>query len=316
MTAPELLVRLREVAAEALPLPGHGATAARHRRLMEVGREDLSFAKLAEAHWDAMAILAEAGCSAVPGALYAVWASEVPGEPLRLVPCDRGYSVSGRKAFCSGAGLVDRALVTVQTAGNAPEQRLVEIDLRLNAERLQFDGSAWATEAFRLTQTGAVTFASAAIGEEALVGGPGWYLERPGFWHGACGPAACWAGGAGGLLHAARASRRDDPHTLAHLGAMEANVWALEACLQVAGEAIDRCPQDRAAAHRLALQVRHLVEVLATDVLRRFARAYGPFPLAMNADTARRYAELDLFLRQSHAERDLEVLGRLAKSQG
>jgi hypothetical protein len=59
-----------------------------------------------------------------------------------------------------------------------------------------------------------------------------------------------------------------------------------------------------------ALRVRHLIEQTCTDTLRRFARAYGPHPLTMIGDTSRRYHELDLYLRQSHAERDLESLGR------
>ena len=56
--------------------------------------------------------------------------------------------------------------------------------------------------------------------------------------------------------------------------------------------------------------LRHLVEQECTNILRRLPRAYGPYPLAMNEQTARRYQELDLYLRQSHAERDLESLGR------
>ena len=59
-----------------------------------------------------------------------------------------------------------------------------------------------------------------------------------------------------------------------------------------------------------ALTVRHLVEQACTEVLRRLARAYGPHPLAMDEDVSRRYQELDLYLRQSHAERDLEALGK------
>lgn len=64
-----------------------------------------------------------------------------------------------------------------------------------------------------------------------------------------------------------------------------------------------------------ALTVRHLVEQACTDILRRLARAYGPHPLAMEEDVSRRYQELDLYLRQSHAERDLESLGH-ALQQG
>ena len=32
-------------------------------------------------------------------------------------------------------------------------------------------------------------------------------------------------------------------------------------------------------------------------VLRRFARAYGPYPLAMNKDVSQHYQELGLYLR-------------------
>jgi hypothetical protein len=84
MNAEFLATRLRELVVEQLPLPGTGNTAERHFRLMQIGREDLSLAKLAEAHWDAVSILAEAGRPAEPGALYGVWASEIPGKALRL----------------------------------------------------------------------------------------------------------------------------------------------------------------------------------------------------------------------------------------
>ena len=61
MNADELNHRLMEIREELLPLPGKGNTAERHRRLFKIGREDLSLAKLAEGHWDALAILAENG---------------------------------------------------------------------------------------------------------------------------------------------------------------------------------------------------------------------------------------------------------------
>jgi hypothetical protein len=38
--------------------------------------------------------------------------------------------------------------------------------------------------------------------------------------------------------------------------------------------------------------------------------ANGPHPLAFDGEISSRYQELDLHLRQSHAERDLESLGR------
>ena len=314
MTTESLLERLRALAAEALPLPGAGDTAGRHRRLFEVGREDLSLAKLAEAHWDAVAILAEAGRAPAPGAIYAVWASEAPGKGLSLEAAPGGYRLHGSKMFCSGAGLVTRALVSV----TAPEQLLLEIDLDQPAGAITIDLSQWQTDAFRLTHTGSLQFASAHVDKDAILGpenfSENWYVERPGFWHGACGPAACWAGGAAGLLDYAQASSRSDPHTLAHLAAIHSNVWATRSFLETAGAEIDREPDNIPAARQRALCVRHLVEQACVDTLRRFARAYGPAPLAMHEPTARRYQEIDLFLRQSHAERDLEGLGALLRA--
>jgi hypothetical protein len=108
----------------------------------------------------------------------------------------------------------------------------------------------------------------------------------------------------------ALAQSQHDAHTLAHLGAMYADAWAMRAYLESAGDEIDQSPADAEQACTRALTVRHLVEQACSDVLRRFARAYGPRPLAFDREASRRYQELELYIRQSHAERDLESLGR------
>lgn len=305
MTTEELQHAFAEVCTTPLPFPGAGETAQRHLHLFDIARRDVSLAKLAEAHWDALAILAEAGRTPHPGALYAVWASEIPGKPLHVTE----NRLFGEKAFCTGYGLVGRALVTV----GGEDARLLDVDVSPGSATHGSSGQ-WHTEAFRMTNTGAVHFDGLSLEEGSTVGDPGFYVRRPGFWHGACGPAACWGGGAAGLLLYAEQSGRRDPHTLAHLAAMHANVWATRSLLRTAGEEIDREPHDARGAHQRALTLRHLIEQLATDTLRRFARAYGPSPLAMHEPMARRYHEVDIFLRQSHGERDLEALAMLMKA--
>lgn len=297
-----LIARLREAVAETVALPGGGQTAERHQRLFEIGCEDLSLARLVEAHWDAVAILAEAGHIAEVGALYGVWAAETPDKKLRM----DGMTITGQKPFCSGAGIVDRALVTVID----PEEHLVDVDLRHGGVR--FDDGAWKTSAFAETKTSLAAFDGVAVKSADIIGKAGFYLRRPGFWHGACGPAACWAGGAAGLLHWASSQKRNDPHTLAHLGAMEATVWSMKAVLRVAGDEIDAAWNQDGSAQMRALSVRHIVEQGCTDVIRRLGRAYGPHPLAMDEIVSRRIQELDLYVRQSHAERDLAALGQLS----
>jgi alkylation response protein AidB-like acyl-CoA dehydrogenase len=311
VTKGALVIQLRKTVAEEIPLPGGGNTSGRHRSLFEIGRMDLSLARMAEAHWDAVAILRENGSNPKSDCLYGVWASERPGQSLTLERNHDSFLINGKKMFCSGAGLVDRALITV----GVPEPQLVDVDLRSNARFLQIDDSNWKTNAFRETHTSTVTFQNLPVTPEEIIGAPGWYLQRPGFWHGACGPAACWAGGAAGLVDYANEQSREDPHTLAHLGAMRASIWASLSYLDSAGREIDAAPQDRESALVRALTVRHLIEQACTDILRRLPRAYGPHPVAMDEKISKRYQELDLYLRQSHAERDLEALGRASRSR-
>jgi hypothetical protein len=92
----------------ALPFPGAGETPARHRALYEVGRTDLSLARLVEAHIDAASIFNEAGRVPRKRALYGVWASEGAGEPMTGQRDGRdGLLMNGAKDFCSGAGIVE-----------------------------------------------------------------------------------------------------------------------------------------------------------------------------------------------------------------
>jgi hypothetical protein len=96
---------------------------------------------------------------------------------------------------------------------------------------------------------------------------------------------------------------------------MEASVWGLRSLLDKAGEEIDLASDDVKSAQMRASRLRALVEQQGSDLLRRFARAYGPYPLAMDRQISRRYLEVDLYLRQWHAERDLETLGRMVHEE-
>jgi hypothetical protein len=149
------------------------------------------------------------------------------------------------------------------------------------------------------------------------VGGPGEYVDRPGFWHGSIGVAACWFGGAIGvadtLLDTAR-KRPPDPHALAHLGAVDAAIAAAGNQLRAAARCIDADPVQPVPI--LARRTRAVVEACASLVLDRVGRALGAGPLCLDAGHARRVADLTVYLRQSHAERDLAELGALVLDAG
>ena len=115
------------------------------------------------------------------------------------------------------------------------------------------------------------------------------------------------------LCHAPKAGRRS------YAGTLRRNVrvpMGLRSYLDRAGQEIDADPTNVNEAEIRALSLRHLIEQLCTDVLRRIPRAFGPLPLAMDEAISLRYQELDLYLRQSHAERDLERIGTTIRQRG
>lgn len=303
-----LLRRLHHDGVLELPRPGTGRTADRHLALMDIAhRFPVGVGRLAEAHCDAVAILREAEREPRPGALYGVWASNGGGSGPTL----SGNVLDGSKSFCSGLGIVDRALMTVHDERGGSV--LLDVDARRD-DTVAHDITGWSTWALTDTNTGSVTYRNHEVDDDAVVGGPDWYLQRPGFWHGACGPAACWAGSTSGVVAAARSITRDDPHQLAHLGAMEAIEWALRALLVQAGQEIDASPGDALLGERRARSLRHTTERLCADVLDRFGRAFGPRPFTTDPVLAQRVADTHLFLRQHHGERELGALADVART--
>ena len=294
--------------------PGWGETRARVAALRAVGRRDLCLARLVEPHLDAAAILTEADAAPpAAGELWAVWASRSSTPPLLQPHADGradGYELSGVQPFASGALVCDVALVSVADATTGDEL-LARVDLRHGRVdgSVRADTAGWQTPAFAATTTATVTFDSVVIAPDAIVGPPGHYLQRPGFWHGALGPAAVWAGGAEGLLDAAERLPCRSVHERVGLGELRALVWSLQAQLDRAADDADAAPGDAEAARVRALVVRHLVERQCTRVIEVFTRTYGPRPLAFDSEVIARVQELQLYLRQVHHGADLEELG-------
>jgi alkylation response protein AidB-like acyl-CoA dehydrogenase len=294
-----------------LPLPGSGRTAVRWRKLTALTAVDVVAGRLAEAHVDAAAILAELGGTAPqPGQWWAVWASESPQAVLTAAETDDGVELSGTKAWCSGAGLCTHSLVTARRPDG--DRGLYAVDLRSVGVHPLEDN--WHNVGMSDSDTRTVQFNAAPA---TAVGEPGAYLGRPGFWYGAIGVAACWLGGAKAVaapLYRAVAeygAAADDAHAQTHLGAVDAALTAAEAVLTWAACRVD-ADIDCGGAELIARRARAVVETAVQEAIIRTGRALGPGPLVADAEHARRVADLTVYVRQSHAERDLAALGRSA----
>lgn len=309
----EVLKTLAGAGLDALPRPGSGRTLERWQALADIAAADLSLVKLFEGHTDAQAILAEADSASDVGTTWGMWAAEAPG--ARVTFTERGggaCALKGTKAWCSGARHLDRGLLTVWRADGAGPF-LAAVDLRQPG--VGFDGMHWQAVGMSATDSHDVTFDDALA---RLVGIERFYLSRPGFWQGGAGIAACWHGAACALADALRQRTEEAPdagwHRLLALGEIDRTLSANAALLREAAAWIDANPD--ADARAIALRTRAAAEEGAERVLRHVTRALGATPLCRDAAFARMAADLPVFIRQSHGDRDLVALGQALLGDG
>ncbi|RYZ12075.1 MAG: acyl-CoA dehydrogenase [Comamonadaceae bacterium] len=273
----------------------------------------LPLVKLYEGHTDALAILSELAAPPAPaGSRWGTWCAEPPS--ARVTVTALAASTDGRaagpsavrldgvKAWCSGARTVSHAVLSGWNGAGEPCLVAVAMD----RPGVRVVDSGW--QAVGMAATGSLDVHFDGV-EAIAVGRPGDYVGRPGFWQGGAGIAACWYGGAQGIAETARQAARgkSEPHMLAHLGAIDAALAAAAAVLRETAEWIDAHPATDARLP--ALRARAVVEAAALTVMHHAGRALGAGPLCRDARLAGAMADLPVFLRQSHAERDLAALG-------
>jgi alkylation response protein AidB-like acyl-CoA dehydrogenase len=311
------IVLARRVGKSAPP-PGGGNTAERWEQLATLAAVDLTAARVAEAHLDALAILGEADvraeqCLSVMGAgpesTWGVFAAEGPGVRLQArAPSSNQdtWSLEGTKPWCSLAGTLSHALVTAHTS--AGHRRLFAVALRDPA--VEIVRGTWVSRGLSAVDSGPIILDGVRA---QPVGADEWYLDRSGFAWGGAGVAACWYGGAVGLarsLWQSLGAREPDQIAQMHLGAVDLALRGCRAVLFSAAQAIDSGRAGGSRGAILAGRVRGVVAAAAEEVLTRVGHVLGPAPMTQDEVHARRVADLTIYLRQHHGERDDAALGR------
>ncbi|MGB5951098.1 MAG: acyl-CoA dehydrogenase [Ornithinimicrobium sp.] len=284
--------------------------------LATLGSIDVSIARATEPHLDATAILSQAEHASPrstyapePGATWGVYAASPPGTTVQATSTDNPdrWTLTGRKLWCSLADRLSHALVTAPTEDG--DQRLFAI--RLNDPSVQLLPAQWQAHGLRDISTGSIDFEQTPA---APIGGPGWYLNRPGFSWGGVAVSAVWFGAAAalaGALWRAASHRKPDQIALMHLGRCDRLLHSALLCLRDAVAVLApsaTSPQDAAVS---AARTRAHVADVAEEILTTVGHALGPGPLAFDAEHIRRVSDLTLYVRQHHAERDLARLGTL-----
>ncbi len=294
--------------ADAFPLPGSGDTRRLWESLATVASVDLTVARTLEPHLDAEAVLTQAGLAGLwSSGTWGVYAAEGPGPRLEARDEERPHPPRRAQAV----------VLARRLAQPRPRHRLV---------RSERPGacmpSSWAT---RASWSGTPPGSPAASPTCRAARSPS-PASRPRPWAGPAGISTAPAspGAASGSPRSGSAGRSASPDACStqaaereldqigqmHLGAVDAAIVTARTVLRDAAAQVDAGLAEGPAGAVLALRCRQVVAAAAERVLERVDHALGPAPLALEREHAARVADLRLYLRQEHAERDQAALGR------
>lgn len=301
-----------------LPGPGSGSTTQLWEAMATMAAADVSVARVAEPHLDAISILGQcpsfdpaggdgpATGSGMPAGSWGVFAAEGQGTRLRAVRMDGGWQLTGRKPWCSLGSKLTHAIVTAHVSDAS--RRAFAVDLRENG--VSVPESGWISRGLRQVESGPIDFDNVTA---TAIGGDDWYLNRPGFSWGAIGVAACWYGAAvavGRRLYRGCLDRTPDQLATSYLGSVDTALHTARTALSAAALAVDGGTATGREGVLLAQRTRNIVHRAAETVIAATAHNLGPAPLTFEEEHARRVADLQIYLRQHHGARDHAALGQ------
>lgn len=265
-----------------------------------IGGADLSLGRVFEGHVNAAQLVRAYGDAdqrarladdLAEGRVLGVWNTE-PAPGLRL----EGETLAGAKSFATGAGFIDRALVTARLPDGG--KQLVLADLRRQERRA--DNAAWRVRGMKGTMSGSFDFTGLPVAPHERIGAPGDYEREPRFSAGAWRFTAVQLGATEALLrhsrdHLRRTGKGDDPVQRLRFGACvgavrSAGLWVAQAARRAEAGDADAVP--------LVLQTRGLVEEAGLQVMEGAARAVGTASFFDGDRIDRITRDLGLYLRQ------------------
>ena len=185
--------------------------------LQSIGSGSLPLGRLFEGHVNALELVLRYGNGrrvelvaeeARTGKLFGVWNTD-DANGLRLIHRHGRSWLEGRKVLASGAGHIERPLVT---ATDENGRRLIVLPKLSAPDRA--DLSRWRAHGMRASATGAVDFTGVEIRPIEIVGGEGDYERQPWFSAGAWRFAAVQLGGMERLFDLLRRHLQDtEPRT-------------------------------------------------------------------------------------------------------
>ena len=295
--------------------------------LKEIGRGNLPLGRVFEGHVNAL-LLAEAFGSEEQIArvaedvlahrrVFGVW-NTGPHQSPRLTPLDEGkYRLSGGKTFATGAGRIERAIVTAALPEGGWQMCLVP----LSEVEMQIDRGTWEPLGMEASESYAVQFPDVVLTPDDLIGMPGDYYAEPMFTSGALRFCAVQLGGAQALFDAVcrflnAHGRGDDALQLQRVGQMAVLMESGGQWLRRAGEWLETSHSDSRLLGVQAQMMRIATEEICSRVIQLVEVSVGARGLAAAEPFSRMLRDLQMYLRQGGYDHAFQVVGRKALEEG
>jgi len=283
--------------------------------LQSIGSGSLPLGRLFEGHVNALELVLRYGDQeqvdlvaeeARAGKLFGVWNTD-DANGLQLIHRYGRSWLEGRKVLASGAGHIERPLVT---ATDENGRRLIVLP-RLGAPA-RADLSRWTAHGMRASATGAVDFTGVEIEPLEIVGREGDYERQPWFSAGAWRFAAVHLGGMERLfdllrMHLQETNRGQDPHQAARIGGAAMTIETARLLVTQAAT-IAEAPLGSSAPGQLVAYVnlaRLAVEAAALDLMQLVQRSVGLQAFLRPNPIERISRDLATYLRQPGPDRAL-----------
>jgi alkylation response protein AidB-like acyl-CoA dehydrogenase len=291
-------------------LAAFGADGATADELFEalrvVGRCNLSLGRIFEGHVNGARLVTWYGSDEqrrqlrqdlADGRVYGVWSSEP--SPGVAISHDAQPVLIGRKHYATGAGLIDKAIVTART--ESAERWMLVADA---SDLRRADNAAWRVRGMKATQSGSYDLTGLPAGAKTRLGLPGDYEREPRFSAGAWRFTAVQLGGVERILcllrqYSVTSEASSAPIRRARFGealaaARTAWLWVREAA-RMAEDGLGAASDDIVA---MVLMTRGVVEHAGLEVMEAAARIIGTRAFFDDEPIDMAVRDLSLYLRQ------------------
>jgi alkylation response protein AidB-like acyl-CoA dehydrogenase len=318
------LIALAVSDARGVPLAGRRAETLALRR---VGARNASLGRIFEGHLNGAQLVARCGSAAqraaaqrdiAAGRLFGVWNTQDDADALVIERRDGALRLRGAKTWASGAGSIERPLVTAAWPDGGAQLCL----LRMDEIGAAIDPSAWQPLGMHASDSFRVALDCVTLAAPDLIGAPGEYERQPWFFAGALRFAAVHTGIAERLFDETVAylrarGRAADPLQSVRIAEMRIAVATAVLWLEAgtaAWETFDADPSERHAAALLECvdMARTVVERSALDTIERAVRSVGARGLVEPEPFPGLVRDLQMYLRQPAPDAALLRVARAA----